>query len=128
MTTKDEELQNQIEQASSSIDGVDAYAYKKVFDALKQEPDFHLPINFADRVIQKIEAKKESSNDFVWFGLGILLFIVATIVAILLTNFKLNFGALKFITGYPGLIIFGISFILALQWMDKKFVHPKATF
>ena len=96
MTTKDEELQSQIEKATF-VEGVDAYAYKKVFDVLKQEPDFHLPDNFADRVIQKIETKKESSSDFIWFGIGIFMFAVAAIVAIVLTDFKFNFGAFKFI-------------------------------
>jgi hypothetical protein len=121
MTTKEEALQNQ-------MDGVDAYAYQKVFDVLKQEPDFSLPINFADRVIQKIEAKKESSTDFIWFGAGIFMFAIAAIVTIVLTDFKISFGALKFITGYPGFFIFGVCFILALQWLDRKLVKPKTTF
>ena len=128
MTTKDEELQNQIERNESSFESTDAYAYKKVFDALKREPDFHLPINFADRVVHKIETKRESSNDFVWFGLGIFTFAIAAVVAIALTDFKLSFGALKFIAGYPGLFIFGIGFILFIQWIDKKFVKPKISF
>ena len=128
MTTKEEELQNQIEKTGMLADGVDAYAYKKVFNALKQEPDFHLPGNFADRVIQKIEVKKETSSDFIWFGLGIFLFAAAAIVAIVLTDFKVSFGALKFMAGYPGLFIFGAAFILGLQWLDKKLVRPKASF
>ncbi len=128
MTTKDEELQNQIEKAGSSLDGVDAYAYKKVFDVLKQEPDFHLSSNFADRVIQKIETKKESSSDFIWFGIGIFMFAIAAIVAIVLTDFKVSFGALNFIAGYPGLFIFGAAFILGLQWLDQKLIRPKASF
>lgn len=128
MTTKDEELQNQIEKSSSHAEGVDAYAYKKVFDVLNQEPDFLLPGNFADRVIQKIETKKESSSDFIWFGVGIFMFAIAAFVAIVLTDFKISFGALKFIAGYPGLFIFGIAFILVLQWLDKKLVRPRASF
>jgi hypothetical protein len=128
MAMKDEDLQNQIEKADSSIDGIDAYAYKKVFDALKQEPDFHLPVNFADKVVQKIEAKKESSNDFLWFGIGIFMFAIAAIVAIVLTDFKVSFGVFKFISGYPGFFIFGIGFILFIQWLDKKLVRPKTSF
>jgi len=128
MTTKDEELQNQIEKTGLPIEGVDAYAYKKVFDALKQEPNFHLPINFADKVVQKIEARKESSSDFLWFGIGIFIFAIAAIVAIVLTDFKISFGALKFISGYPGLFIFGTAFILFIQWLDKKLVRPKTSF
>ena len=127
MTTKDEELQNQIERADSSVDGIDAYAYKKVFDALKQEPDFHLPTNFADKVVQKIEAKKESSSDFLWFGIGIFMFAVAAIVSIVLTDFKVSFGAFKFISGYPGLFIFGLGFILFIQWLDKKLLRTRET-
>ena len=122
MTTKDEELQNQFEKLNAISDGVDALAYTKVFNALKQEPDFHLSDNFADLVISRIENKREFSKDYLWFGVGIFLFVVATIVAIQLTNFSLNFGVLPFIEGYKGLFIFGISFILALQWLDKKLI------
>jgi hypothetical protein len=127
MTTKDEELQNQIEKSALLGNDPDAYAYKKVFAALKQEPDFQLPVNFADKVVQKIEAKKELSVDFLWFGIGIFLFALAAIVAIVLTNFKVSFGTLKFISGYPGLFIFGFVFILFIQWLDKKLVQPKTS-
>ena len=37
-------------------DSLDAYAFSKVEAALKREPDFHLPANFSDRVMAKIEA------------------------------------------------------------------------
>ena len=124
MISKDEELQNKIEQ-SGAAEGIDAYAYKKVFDALKQEPSFHLPANFADQIIAKIEAKRESSRDITWFSLGILLFVIAAIVAVVLTDFTPGFGAFKFIPGYRGLIIFAVGFILALQWLDRKFINVR---
>ena len=123
MINTDEEMQNQFDHAGDVGDGIDAYAYKKVFDALKQEPDFRLPANFSDQVIAKLEAKRESSRDFIWFGLGIFSFVIATVVAVVLTDFRLNFGAFKFIAGYQGLIIFGIVFILALQWIDKRVIQ-----
>ncbi len=122
MNTKDEELQNQIEKQNVISDELDAMIYSKVFNALKQEPDFRLSTNFADQVILKIENKKEFFADYMWFGVGIFLFVVATIVAILLTNFTLNFGVLKFMAGYKGLFIFGVCFILALHWFDKKLI------
>ncbi len=128
MTMKDEELQNKIDKEGSFVEGIDGYAYKKVFDVLNQEPSFQLPINFADKVVQKIQAKRESSTDFLWFGVGISLFSIATIFTILLTNFKISFGALKFVSGYPGLFIFGAGFVLLLHWLDKKLVRPKASF
>jgi hypothetical protein len=123
MTTKDEEIQNQIENTVSPVEGVDAYAYKKVFDALKQEPDFRLPVNFADRMVQKIEARKESSTDFIWLGIGIFAFTLAAIVAIVLTDFKFSFEAWKFMAGYRGLFAFGSGFILLLHWLDKKLIR-----
>jgi hypothetical protein len=44
-----------------------------------------------------------------------------------MTNFKLNFGVLRFISGYPGLFVFGALFILALQWIDKKLIRPSTS-
>ncbi|MBK5279375.1 MAG: hypothetical protein JJE09_10995 [Bacteroidia bacterium] len=127
MKAKDEELQNQIEKAISSDDGVDAYAYKIVFDTLRKEPDSYLSTNFADRVVQKIETRNESTNDFIWFSVGIFTFAIAAVIAIVLTDFKVSFGALKFLASYPGLFVFGIGFILALNWLDKKLVRPKTS-
>ncbi len=126
MSIKDEDLQNQIERSNSAIEGIDAQVYKRIFDVLKKEPDFHLPVSFADKVVAKMEAGKESSRDLFWICLGVVSFVVAAIVSVALTGFKLNFGALKFINGYPGLIVFGIVFILVIQWVDKKLVRPSS--
>ena len=38
-------------------------------------------------------------------------------------QFRVHVGVFKFITGYPGLIVFGIAFVLALQWVDKEVVR-----
>ncbi len=120
--SNDEELQNEIELTGSGS-GPDAQVYKRIFDALKREPDFKLPPSFADKVIYKIEATRESKTEMIWLGLGVLCFVIAGIVAIAMTNYKFDFGALKFISGYPGLIAFGATFIAALHWLDKKFVR-----
>jgi hypothetical protein len=127
MSIRDEELQNEIEKAGSAGDGLDAQSYKRVFNALKKEPEFQLSGNFADKVIARIEVKKESSGDFFWIASGIVAFVVTAIVSVVLTDFKFTFGAFKFITGYPGLIVFGIAFILGLHWLDKKLVRPSVS-
>ncbi len=127
MNIGDEELQNQIEKTGLAGDELDAQSYKRVFNALKKEPEFQLPGNFADKVIARIEIKTESSGDFFWIAFGILAFVVAAIVSVVLTDFKFTFGAFKFITGYPGLIVFGIVFILGLQWLDRKLVRPSVS-
>jgi hypothetical protein len=48
------------------------------------------------------------------------------IAAVLLTNFKFSMGAFKFISGYPGLVVFAILFVSALQWVDHKMVRKSA--
>jgi hypothetical protein len=106
-------------------DDMDDLAFSKVDRALQREPGFRLPPDFSDRVIARIETKPESSKDMVWLGAGIFAFIIAAIVAVAFTDFKLNFGVLKFISGYPGLVAFGVLFVIVLQWIDKKVIQKK---
>lgn len=120
----EEELQNQIEKSGSSDNGLDSRSYQLVFDALKKEPSFSLSGSFEDRVIRRIEERKEATKDSAWIWIGIALFIIAAGVSMALTSFTFNFGAFKFLDGYPGLFIFGTLFILVLQILDKKIVRP----
>jgi hypothetical protein len=131
MNHKDEELQKQIERGDFPGEGIDAQAYHKIFNALKQEPDYNLPVYFADRLITLIESKektKEISRDNFWMGLGLFSFVVALLVALALTNFKLSAGAFQFLAGYQGLIIFGIAFIALLNWVDRKIIRKVEAF
>jgi hypothetical protein len=128
MKTKDEELQNKI--IAGGTDGsVDGLAYKKVFDAISTEPDFNLPINFADTVITQIESKdaKSTTYDMRWLAAGIFVLLLGAVVGAVLIGFKPNFGAFKFWASYPGLFAFGLAFILFIQWLDKKLVNPRLT-
>ncbi|MBS1505146.1 MAG: hypothetical protein JSS79_00760 [Bacteroidetes bacterium] len=130
MKSFEEELQHLRESSTTPFDEIDEQAYKKVFDALGQEPEYALPSNFADRMVRLVEAKehsKEISRDNFWIGLGIFAFLVGLVFAIAATDFKFSTGAFRFLSGYPGLIIFGIVFILALQWLDKKIVRRETT-
>lgn len=128
----DEELQNSIEKGFKGK-GLEARAYRTVFDAVEKEPSYKLPSNFADKVMVKIEvaSKRSASRELVWLYVGLASFVIAAGVAMVLSNFDrlnfdgLNFGVLKFISGYPGLIIFGCLFILGLQWIDRKFISSK---
>ena len=126
MKSFEEELQHQKEASASPLDDMDVHAYRKVFDALAQEPDYTLPMNFADRMVRLVEAKeqaKEISRDNFWMGLGLFIFLAGLVFAIAVTDFKFSAGAFRFLAGFPGLVIFGIVFILALQWLDKKVVR-----
>ncbi len=128
MTTKDEELQNKL-LTGLADDGVDYVAYKKVFQALSSEPDFSLPINFADNVIRQIEKKeaKSTANEMRWLAAGIFLLFIGAVVGALLSGYRPSFSAFKFWASYPGLLVFGLAFILLIQWLDKKLVKPRLT-
>ena len=130
----EEELQHKLE-AGEHITGKDAAAYRKVFDALEREPDFRLPMNFADAVMSRIESIQESRKEYFLIGGGVLFFVIATIVAYLMTDFRLSsdtfklqtdLNAFQFVKNYVGLFIFGAAFIILLQWLDKRFVKPTA--
>ncbi|MCW5911628.1 MAG: hypothetical protein KIT62_11160 [Cyclobacteriaceae bacterium] len=118
----DEELQKQVE-AGLATSHEDGEAYQHVFKALKKEPVFHVSLPFADRVLARIE-RKEEQRDFRWLALGIFLSVIALIVSLALTN-AWTIGVFSFISGYPGLVIFGVAFVLLLQWLDRKFVRKQ---
>ena len=120
----DEELQNNIEKGFAGQES-DGEAYRRVFDALKREPSFKLSSDFADKVIRNRHGVPHSSatRELVWLYVGLFSFIVVAGIAIFLTGFKINLGVLKFISGFRGLIVFGVMFILALQWIDRRFVR-----
>ena len=120
----DEELQNNIEKGFAG-QGSDDEAYRRVFAVLKREPSFKLSSDFAGKVIRNMHVVPQLSatSELVWLYVGLFSFVIVAGIAIFLTGFKINLGVLKFISGYPGLIVFGALFILALQWIDKRFVR-----
>lgn len=122
----DEELQHKIEAGDQLDTSADAQAYRKVFSSLQRDIEFTLPASFENLMVQRIAAQhaKESYRDGWWLIGGIFLFIIGFIVALVLIDFKPDMGVYTFITGYPGLIVFGVIFILVLNYIDKKFVRP----
>jgi hypothetical protein len=123
MKRTEEELQNQIEKGLVN-ESEDARAYQRVFDALKKEPDFHVSLPFADRILALVE-KKEEKRDYWWMAAGIFLTVIALIVSIVLTSAHWTAGIFTFLSGYQGLVAFGIAFILLLHWVDKKVIRKQ---
>ncbi len=122
----DEQIQEAIERGDN-LSSKDAKAYRMVFHALSREPGFALPATFADRVMSRL-TEKRSSRDIFWLFMGLGSLFLTLIVAILLSGFKPDFsflsvGAFTFLSSYKGLVVFGILFILLLQWIDRKFVR-----
>ncbi len=119
---KEEELQRLAEQQSMSGTDKDSRAYKIVFEALHSDTDFQLSSRFADQVLGRLQEQSDA-REYVWFGLGIVLLLAAAVVAGVLTDFKPDMGFLKGMSRYFNLFIFGGLFILAIQWLDRKFVR-----
>jgi|SRR6185295_5905373 len=119
----EEELQDKIEKGLAG-NSADDNAYRRVFDALKREPTFQLPADFAGAVLRKRQPAKpvEAGREIFWIYAGIAAFVIAAGISIFLTGFTLNFGVLRFLPSHAGLVIFGIAFIIALQWVDKRFI------
>ena len=123
MKLADEGLQNKIEHGLPETNA-DAQAYHYIFNVLKKDPEFNLPIQFADRMVSLLE-KKEEKKDYYWLAVGILLSVVSLIVAIVLVAERWSINAFSFLSSNVGLVVFGVLFVLLLQWVDKKIVRKQ---
>lgn len=129
MNQHDEELQNNLESGlPPKGDPLDVKAYQAVFQALKKEPGFSLPPDFARRVASRVAARQGGfSRDYFWFGAGIFFLVISFVATVLYTGFRLDFGFLKPMADYQGLALFGIAFIILLNWLDRKLVKERQT-
>lgn len=128
MNPYDEELQKKIEGGvTPDNEDLDTRAYQKVFRALKKDPGYEIPGQFAENVLHRVVSKEKKGlfNDYFWFFAGILFVLISSIVTIMLTGFRLNFGFLTQMSDYKGLALFGIVFIIFINWLDKRLVRHK---
>src|SRR5687768_6870975 len=128
MNPYEEEMQEKLERGETPAgDGLDVKAYQAVFQALKKDPGYELQPDFAARVADRVMKGQKGgfSKDYLWFGAGILFLIIALVGTILYTGFRFDFGFLNAMSDYKGLAIFGIVFVLLLNWLDKKLVKEK---
>lgn len=97
----------------------------KIERALREAPDFELPVSFADKVMNRIETKRQAQRqwEIFWMAFAGFLFVVAAVISIVLTGFKPSFEAFPFLRSYSGLILFGVFFIGALSWLEKKILR-----
>jgi hypothetical protein len=132
MTPYEEELQRKIEHGETLPDDQDVNAYQQVFKNLSKAPDYILQASFADRVMQKVLAKKqaqESSKDLWWFGAGIFLLVITLIVAFAVSfayiRFKFDFGFLNAVADYKGLFLVAVLLVLIFNRFEKKLFDTK---
>lgn len=97
----------------------------KIESALKEAPDFQLPSVFADKMVNLIVVKQQTSRqwEIFWIAFTGFLFVVAVGVSVYLTGFKPSFSAFPFLNNYAGLIVFGVLFIGLLNWVERKFLR-----
>ena len=127
MNRHEEELQKKIESGELVGADLDSIAYREVFRVLSKEPKTQLPMNFSEKIIMKVLAKKqkESARDMWWLGFGVFFLIIGFIVTAVVAGLKFELGFLKDMSSYAGLLVFGAVFILVLNWIDRKVVEKK---
>src|SRR5882672_6995814 len=96
----DEEFQQNIERGiyDNSPDG---RAYRRVFEALKQE-NYALPANFESRVMQRLESTDSLVAEYLWMGAGLFVFAIAGVIVLALVDTPFTFGIFKFLGGHTG--------------------------
>jgi len=128
MNPYEEELQAKIERGETPAGKeMDVKAYQKVFHALKKDPGYKLSGDFATRIAMQIQARQEGklSNDYFWFGAGLFFLALAFLATVLFTGFRFDFGFLNVMSDYKGLALFGIAFIVLLNWLDKRLIKTR---
>jgi hypothetical protein len=126
MNSYEEELQKSLENGDVP-QGVDGKAYREVFRALKKEPEYQLPPDFARRVLARLQSRQESkvSRDYFWFFAGMFFLIIALLGTLLFTGFRFDFGFLNGMKEYSGFALFAVGFVLFLNWLDKRLVRER---
>ena len=98
----------------------------KLIATLEEEDNaIRLPADFSEKVVQRVIQKQVRESRLGWSGyfLGIFGLIICLVISLTFVDFTLDFGFLKNISGYSGLLIFGAGFILLLNLIDKKLIR-----
>lgn len=124
----DRELQEKIENGFEESSDANARAYQLVFNTLKKEPSFRLSPSFSNNVLLKIDQVRErraARRDYLWLGIGLFSFLVATVIVIVLTGFNFDIGAFTFLRSYGGLLIFGALVVGLIHLIEKELLNTK---
>jgi hypothetical protein len=122
MKSPDELIQKQTE-AGAPPSTAEGEAYRMVFEALRKEPQYRLPSNFASKVAAKAMAEKGFNWDKFFLISGCIATVAAFIYALISIKASFSVGVFQFFSSYYGLAVFGIVFVLLLQWIDRRLVR-----
>lgn len=87
-----------------------------ILEALAKNPKFELPLGFAERVVAMVERKaaaREAKRDRWWLIGGIFSMFIVLVYIFAAVDLS------PFLSGYGGLIIFGMFFVTTLHLIDK---------
>lgn len=128
MNSHEEALQRDLEAGQiPKGDELDVKAYRQVFRSLEKDPGYELSGFFAERLVDRVTSRRESKDliAYLAFAGGILVLAIAALATMLFIGIRFDrfdLGFLSAMAEYKGLAIFGIVFILFLNWLDKRVV------
>lgn len=126
MTEREVKLQQEVE-SGKTPDSNEERAYSLIFRALNKEVEFPLSHSFADRVIflvkERQDVQKKSVFDYILFGAGLFMLLLAFVVSIVMTEFKFDLGFLKGLHNYSGLILMGALLIITFNVIDVRLIR-----
>lgn len=127
MNKEDEHIQHAMESGSEPAgDRLEIAAYHEVFRRLANQPELKITSDLESIVLARIikRRQQQSRRDYIWLGIGIFSLLLACLIALVFSNFKLPSAMFSRIPSITGVIIFGIVFVLLLNGLDKK-IHLK---
>jgi len=110
---------------SKGLPTSDEQAYHRVFDALREEPEVDIPIDFAQVVTSKAIRRKKVYDFFrnsMFIGTICALLIFATSIVLYLISDDLLLNIWLLLTGFKSYILFGISIVFVIQAIDKMLI------
>ncbi len=128
MKMSEEEIQNKLMKGEypKGLSESEINSYRHVFHALSKEQVYDLEPDFADRVVDRLATRAETSfpHETLWFILSIAGVGIALAVTLYLTEFKIDLSFLNIFSGYWMFFVFGVALVVIIQIIDKKLVRP----
>lgn len=99
----------------------DVKTYKRLFDALKKEPEAGLPYGFSATIEREIFQQKQRSRRVLLYALLSLVAIVLLVGGVLIGQNQANAsGLLSLLKNYQWPLIFGTSVLLLVQLLEHQ--------
>jgi hypothetical protein len=126
----DAEIQSLLEDKISKNDPVldldeleDYKMYQQLFDIVATKPTETLSVDFAKKVVRKIEYRQNRANTIVFYSLIGVLSLLGIVVAAHLFDAAFLFGLIQTIVQFKAMVTFCVVSFFMVQYFDKRFVR-----